>query len=244
MPALTDKVIRMPLYLQVKKKIEEMISDGVWLPDTAIPSEAKLGATFGVSIGTVRRAVDELVEQNHLIRKQGSGTYVKSYRNRVYWHRFQRFQSSTGQLLQWTSRLEKFERIIPPKSIASALDIDENTPVIYMTRKLESLPPFGYGGYDEIYLCVPESTTAAREMFERVNGSLYAAYEEQMGIVITDVTDKAQFVLADETDCIFDDLPPNTPIIRLTRLSRTFGKKPIEYRIERVRAQGIQMLLD
>ena len=44
-----------------------------------MPSESELGATFGVSVGTVRKAVDGLVAEHVLVRRQGRGTFVATH---------------------------------------------------------------------------------------------------------------------------------------------------------------------
>src|SRR5215203_4507102 len=43
----------------------------------AIPSERRLSADLGVSRLTVRAALDELVREGHLVRRRGSGTFVR-----------------------------------------------------------------------------------------------------------------------------------------------------------------------
>lgn len=42
----------------------------------ALPPERQLAADFGVARMTLRRAIEELVREGHLVRRQGSGTYV------------------------------------------------------------------------------------------------------------------------------------------------------------------------
>lgn len=69
---------RQPLYLQAKSSILDAISAGAWKPGEAIPAEARLAELFGISIGTVRHAVDELVTENILLRRHGYGTYVRA----------------------------------------------------------------------------------------------------------------------------------------------------------------------
>src|SRR3954462_4216805 len=65
-----------PLYAQVRAGLIESISSGAWKPGEAIPSETELAAGFGVAIGTLRKAVDSLVAQQALVRRQGKGTFV------------------------------------------------------------------------------------------------------------------------------------------------------------------------
>ena len=65
-----------PLYEQVRASLVEAIASGRWKPGEARPSEAELAAGDGVAIGTLRKAVDSLVAQQALVRRQGKGTFV------------------------------------------------------------------------------------------------------------------------------------------------------------------------
>ena len=62
------------LYRDVKRKLIADIASGAVPPGGALSSETELAKRFGVSIGTVRRAVDELVADHILVRQQGRGT--------------------------------------------------------------------------------------------------------------------------------------------------------------------------
>ncbi|MDE2297079.1 MAG: GntR family transcriptional regulator, partial [Burkholderiales bacterium] len=68
-----------PLYQQIKALITRALQDGEWKPGDIIPSEAELASRFGVSQGTVRKAIDELAAENLLIRRQGRGTFVSTH---------------------------------------------------------------------------------------------------------------------------------------------------------------------
>ncbi|MBQ7627236.1 MAG: GntR family transcriptional regulator, partial [Rhodocyclaceae bacterium] len=62
-----------PLYRQIKALMLEALQAGEWAPGQTVPSEQELALRFGVSQGTVRKAVDELAAENLLVRKQGKG---------------------------------------------------------------------------------------------------------------------------------------------------------------------------
>src|SRR6266849_10408915 len=65
-----------PIYLQVRDALAERIAGGDWKPGQAIPNEGELAREFGVSPGTMRKALS-LMESEHLItRQQGRGTYI------------------------------------------------------------------------------------------------------------------------------------------------------------------------
>ena len=66
-----------PLYEQVRKRGLEMLLTGRWPPDRSVlRSEAKLSASFGVAIGTVRRALSSLTAEGLLARRRKTGTVV------------------------------------------------------------------------------------------------------------------------------------------------------------------------
>ena len=78
-----------PVYRSIAQALTRRLAQGVWKPGEAIPSEAQLKAEFGVAIGTIRKAVDELVAQNMLLRQQGRGTFVATHnRARLLVHFF------------------------------------------------------------------------------------------------------------------------------------------------------------
>ena len=78
-----------PLYKEVKRQLMDALTRGEWKPGEAIPAERRLSERFGISIGTVRKAIDELVAENILIRQQGRGTYVASHnRDRMLFYFF------------------------------------------------------------------------------------------------------------------------------------------------------------
>ncbi|WP_010186915.1 GntR family transcriptional regulator [Sphingomonas sp. PAMC 26605] len=65
-----------PLYLQLARSLREHISSGGIGPGSALPSERDLSDMAGLSRVTVRKAIEQLVAEGVLLRKQGSGTFV------------------------------------------------------------------------------------------------------------------------------------------------------------------------
>ncbi len=53
-----------------------------------LPSEPKLARGFGVSQGTIRRVLDDLVLQGSLVRRQGRGTAVTEHTPFGFFHLF------------------------------------------------------------------------------------------------------------------------------------------------------------
>ena len=65
-----------PLYQQVLEDIKAGISSGTYQAGERIPSEIELSQIYSVSRVTVRRAIEELVGEGYLTKRQGKGTYV------------------------------------------------------------------------------------------------------------------------------------------------------------------------
>jgi GntR family transcriptional regulator len=72
-----------PLYLQLKKNIEDAVNRGLIGPGDALPSERDIAVKAEISRVTVRKAVQDLVRSGILIQRHGSGTFVAPRVNRV-----------------------------------------------------------------------------------------------------------------------------------------------------------------
>ena len=71
-----DPESAVPLYAQVKEILREEALAGSFHSTAPLPSESVLLQRFGVSRGTIRQAIQELVYEGVLYREQGRGTYV------------------------------------------------------------------------------------------------------------------------------------------------------------------------
>jgi len=67
---------RGPLYRRLQDALRRAIETTVIGPQDALPPERELASEFGVSRITVRKALDGLVTDGLLIRRQGAGTFV------------------------------------------------------------------------------------------------------------------------------------------------------------------------
>src|SRR5690554_2425103 len=66
----------LPLYRMVKQRILDSLAVGEWVSSQTLPSQSELCRRYNVSIGTLRKAVDELVQERILLRKAGLGTFI------------------------------------------------------------------------------------------------------------------------------------------------------------------------
>ncbi|MBO9490954.1 histidine utilization repressor [Endozoicomonas sp. G2_1] len=68
-------------FTQIKQFICDQIESGQWQQHSKVPSENELAERFNVSRMTARRALQELTEQGLLVRSQGAGTFVATFKS-------------------------------------------------------------------------------------------------------------------------------------------------------------------
>jgi GntR family transcriptional regulator len=127
-----------PKYLAVREHLRRRVSA---LPEhTLLPPEPALCAEYGVSRITLRRAVDGLVADGHLVREQGRGTYVTrpgirhEYRE-SFVHRIAGFSSVMTEQGSQVGTTVLTQRIVPvPPVIAGELKLSPADDVVELER--------------------------------------------------------------------------------------------------------------
>lgn len=150
-------VARCPLYEQVRNVLVERLRHGDWHPGDRLPTESVLAEELGVSLGTLRRAVELLVEEGALIRRQGAGTFAATLATVAEENRFQPFESLDGSTRFDFRRLVLLEEAPCPAEAAAGLGIRAGDTVIHMVRHMVKRTPEGerIAASDEIFL-LPE----------------------------------------------------------------------------------------
>jgi len=74
---MLDMSSPLPLYHQLAEDLLAQIQSGQYGAGHKLPSEHELATRYGVGRPTVRQATDSLIQRGLLIRKRGSGTYVR-----------------------------------------------------------------------------------------------------------------------------------------------------------------------
>lgn len=243
----TNPIVRQPLYQQVARAIENAIAAGEWKLDEAIPSEIELAEEFGVSVGTVRRAITELVDHGLLVAHQGSGTYVKRYSDGTYWNRYQRFMTRDGRLIQWDGELLLLERIPATKEVADALGLTEGDEIIHVQRKMTANPKRNPDvtctGIDESFLHPEYFKKLTPESYKTyANMSLYELYEKATGTIILSARDYILASVSSKEDEKRWGIKAGSSMVTIVRKASTFGNKIVEYRREYVQANDVRIV--
>lgn len=70
---------RQPRYLRIHSSLRERITTGHWPPGSPLPSQRELAAEFGVSIMTLRQALQLLTDEGLIETRHGSGTFAAAH---------------------------------------------------------------------------------------------------------------------------------------------------------------------
>jgi GntR family transcriptional regulator len=210
-----------PLYMQLAKNLRAHIASGDIDPGSALPSERDLSEITGMSRVTVRKGIDQLIEEGVLFRKQGSGTFVA-----------QRIEAPGSALSSFSDdarlRGERPEVIwmmrtyaAPTEDEAAALRISPNTRVARLGRVRLS------GGEP---LAIEHAVVPADLLpdLDHLGDSLYAALERN-GVRPTSGTQRIRASLATPTEAAILSIQQNSEILRIERITRTPDDRPVEF---------------
>lgn len=75
-PVTIDRSSPVPLYHQLAEQLTRAVSDGTLQPGDPFENEVAVAERLQISRPTVRRAIQELVDQGLLVRRRGLGTTV------------------------------------------------------------------------------------------------------------------------------------------------------------------------
>lgn len=135
---MLDTNAQLPLYKQLKEIIKTKINTGEYTENEQIPTEPEIIERYGVSRITVRKAIEELVTEGYLVKKQGKGTFVSSHKV------FRKFEETGVSGFSELCRTNSFEassivlqeQIIPAnEELANKLAIEKGADVLYIQRK-------------------------------------------------------------------------------------------------------------
>lgn len=210
------------LYHQIK---EDLRSRTESLPaGTKIETEQELSAFYGVSRGTVRQAVSDLVSEGHLVKIQGSGTFraQSSGLHQAYFVT----RSFTQQILDagQTPGIRNIALSEEPASdrIAQYLGLAKGTPTFKLSRlRTANSEVYGLGVCHIRKEFVPSLRAEDLEM------SLIEMFESRFGIPLCNRRSYCTASSASTELAGALSIPVNTPILQIEHVASASDGKPV-----------------
>lgn len=237
-PALAGNAT--PRYRSVKQALQKMIEKGQYRAGSVLPGETLLAGNLQVSIGTLRRAVDELVHEHVLVRRQGKGTYVALHSPARFMFQFFHveprwsFGDDEAMHLQKPAEYPAIEclsfasgRAIATQ--ASALRIKSGDGVFNFENRLL----LGQRAVMRDQICVSSALFKglSETKFTQRSGTIYSLYQTDFGITVLRTLERARAVAADVASARILGVSAGAPVMEIHRLALTFGDRPVEYRV-------------
>lgn len=218
-----------PLYKEVKRRLTDSLGSGEWKPGEAIPAEPRLARHFGVSIGTLRKAIDELVAENVLLRQQGRGTFVASHRGNGMRFLFFSIVGEDGRRHYPDVKLEDFQRARAADQVAASLALAPKSPVIEFRN---SLWIDGRAiGVDDITVSADLFAGLSLARLRERDNTIYHLYEHGFGISVMRIVESLRAVAAPADIATLLAVPAASPLLLVRRIAFTLDDRPVEFRL-------------
>jgi GntR family transcriptional regulator len=217
-----------PLYRQIRELITRSLETGEWRPGDAIPSESELAVRFGVSQGTVRKAIDEMAAENLLVRRQGKGTFVATHDDPRSFFRFLRLASDDSDLQTLKSIPLECWRAKAGADVARTLALETGAPIIIVRRLLQCAERPAV--FDEIYLPGELFSDLSLDILKSGEMSLYSLFESRYAVRMIRADERLRAVSADRVSADLLQVAEGSPLLLVERVTFTYDNKPVEWR--------------
>src|SRR6185503_12643731 len=134
--AQIDRSVPVLVYQQIVSWMREQIDSGRWPEHYQLKSEIELSAELGVSRGTLRKAISDLIEEGLLIRLHGRGTFVASQtlEQPLADHLISFSEDLIRKGLSCDTRVLEQKLVQPSQEIASLLGLSGKEKVFFLDR--------------------------------------------------------------------------------------------------------------
>jgi GntR family transcriptional regulator len=227
--AIPPEAAGMPLYRAVKRSLLTAIESGKVGPGQTLPSETEIAGAMGVSIGTLRRAVDELAAEHILVRRQGRGTFVATHGAERSLFQFFHVERADGLREAPREELVSFERGRADDAPAAALHLRVGDAVFMFENRLRLQGEAVI--YDRLTLPAGLFKGLSEKRLRERSGSLYQLYQSAFGITVLRVLERARAMPAERDAARVLSLTPGHPVMQVRRIALTFGDRPVEHRV-------------
>jgi len=221
---MLDSKSPLPLYFQLQEVLRKKILAGEYNPGNLIPSEKELEKQYSVSRITVRNAINGLVLEDLLIKKQGRGTIVAC--PRMQEEENTSLQSFTEKMkkqgVKTSTKVFNVAKMPVPERIAEHLDIEPGDEIIYAKRlRLVDGEPIALF---ENYI---SSKTGVTEK-DDFSGSVFDLFEKKYGIKISSSEKVIEAGVARKEDADLLQISAGDPVLIITYTTFNANNNRIE----------------
>lgn len=204
------------------------ITQGEWVPGTALPAEAALAKEHGVALGTLRQALALLVAEGLLERRHGRGTFVRAGLGGASMLRFFRFRHGEELHAAPQSRILRRQVMLADTETAEALGLPAGASVLALQRlrSVDGQPCL----LEQIWLPLPLFEPLAASDTTVWDDLLYPMFQRVCGVTIHRAEDQLSFGLLTAEQSALLQLEAGHPCVQVQRRAFDLAGRCVELR--------------
>jgi GntR family transcriptional regulator len=218
-----------PLYSQIRELLIGRMMNGDWRPGHMLPSEFKIAEEYGVSQGTVRKAIEDMEAERLVVRRQGKGTFVVARSlPATHFNFFRIMPDGADKPTPLSNRILLLAKDAATAEEIKELSLKRDAAVfrLHRVRLLKNapvmieqiiLPESRFPNFEEIYRNDPQP-------------HVYIIFERKYGIVVTTAQEQLRAIAASAEEAAVLDVAPGAPLLRVDRIGFGIGNQPLEIR--------------
>lgn len=226
MIATTSRFSTRPLYLQVRDALAARIATGEWKPTAAIPNEGDLAREFGVSSGTMRKALDLMEGERLLTRRQGRGTFVNDQASDELSVRYSNIHAADGERITGDVNVLEVSQVPANQAECGRLRLRSDERVWRIKRaRLHNGEPFMFEQVSMPAALFPD-LAEQKDFPHRI-----VVLAQQYRILLGKGEERLSIGAASPAIAEALGLAHGAPILVLDRLVHTLEGRPVEWRL-------------
>lgn len=231
-----------PLYARIEAALRARIAAGEWAPGAALPTEPTLAAQYGISQGTLRRALAALEAQHVIERRQGAGTYVAEATSARALFHFFRVEQPDGTRPVPTSIAHRLDTRAASVEEAEALALPRRARVVALERLrlVEGRPVV----LEAIALPAPLFAGFALPLGQVLEDELYVHYQRHHGVTVLRVEERLTAIAAPPEAAARLDVPEGTPLLAISRVAFDVLDRRVEHRHTLLRTDALRYAVE
>lgn len=217
---MLDNESSYPLYAQIADNLRLNIRSSKWKEGEKIPTEMELCDYYHVSRITVRKAIEELVNENLLYRERSRGTFVKSFETMANSHKtvIKGFTEEMNELRRNPSTLSAhIYTSHADHQTAKNLAIQPGDKIIILER---------VRGVDEEILVFFKTFIKYDDRISLDANDYYESFYTYLKTLGINISEEQEYIEAIQASLQIQKIlkvPPHTPILKRVRL--TYDRK-------------------
>jgi GntR family transcriptional regulator len=211
---------RQPKYLRIHAALRDRITSGQWPPGQPLPAQRELAAEFGVSIMTLRQALQLLADDGLVDARHGSGTYVAARYAYSLGHLRSFAADLAAQGARISTRLLAADTVEPPADVGARLAAPGPVLRLRRLRLADGRPVIVQTSY------LPAELAAPLDPADLCRRGLYTVLAEH-GLTITRTSETITPAALPPADARDLDRPAGSPALLSHQLSFTAADRPV-----------------